>query len=290
MDTTLQNQASQSNTGQLLNTYAYNVASQFGEDGIIEKILETIGKTDNWCVEFGAWDGKYLSNTYNLLQNKSYSGVLIEADKTKFKVLQETYKSNNKIHCVRAMVGYDTHNNLDVILAKTPIPKNFDLLSIDIDGNDFHVWEAMRTYQPKTVVIEYNPTVPNCIDFVQAKAMHLTQGCSVKALVRLAKSKNYELVAVTDCNCIFVDKQYFPLFNLPRNAPEDLRDDTATTTYQFIGYDGTVFLGGNTRMIWHQINMKENLSQQLPKFLRKFPERYNWFQKILASLYFRFCR
>lgn len=55
-----------------LNEFASNVTSQFGEDGIIEKILEVIGDANRWCVEFGASDGVYLSNTYNLIKNKGY--------------------------------------------------------------------------------------------------------------------------------------------------------------------------------------------------------------------------
>ena len=61
-----------------------DVYSQTGEDGIIEKILETLPENDEWCVEFGAWDGQYLTNTRYLIEEKEYSAILIEADKKKF--------------------------------------------------------------------------------------------------------------------------------------------------------------------------------------------------------------
>jgi hypothetical protein len=276
------------NSPQWLTQFSCNVVSQFGEDGIIEKIMQIISITDQWCVEFGAWDGKHLSNTYNLIENKKYSAVLIEPDAKRFKALKNNYATNPQVYCLQQMVGYDAPNHLDAILSATPIPKDFDLLSIDIDGNDFHVWQAMGFYRPKVIVIEYNPTIPNTIDFVQPKKSHLTQGCSLKALVRLAKSKNYELIAVTTTNGIFVEQQYFPLFNISKNEPEDMRTDSSLITYLFTGYDGTVFLGGNTRMNWHDINMLERRSQQLPWFLRRFPERYNWVQRKFASIYFRF--
>ena len=68
-----------------------NVYSQTGEDGIIEKILETLPENDKWCVEFGAWDGLHLTNTRYLVESKGYSAVFIEADKNKFLDLQRNY-------------------------------------------------------------------------------------------------------------------------------------------------------------------------------------------------------
>jgi hypothetical protein len=64
-----------------LSAFARNVTSQCGEDGIIERILSIMTDKDGWCVEFGAWDGKHLSNTYNLIHNKGYSAVLIESSR-----------------------------------------------------------------------------------------------------------------------------------------------------------------------------------------------------------------
>jgi hypothetical protein len=79
------------NQDQWLLAFARNVVSQTGEDGILEKIFEVMGIALGWCVEFGAWDGKHLSNTYNLIANHGWSGVLIEADKKKYQELQSTY-------------------------------------------------------------------------------------------------------------------------------------------------------------------------------------------------------
>ncbi len=65
--------------------------SQFGEDGIVEKIFQVIGAENRWCVELGAWDGVYLSNTYNLVE-QNWSAVLVEGDRRKFSALQKTMK------------------------------------------------------------------------------------------------------------------------------------------------------------------------------------------------------
>ena len=72
------------NKNQYLLNFRSDIKSQFGEDGIIEKIFEIIPLSDRWCVEFGAWDGQHHSNSWNLINNKDYSGVLIEANPGKF--------------------------------------------------------------------------------------------------------------------------------------------------------------------------------------------------------------
>jgi len=171
-----QNQPKRANTW--LKEFAENVTSQYGEDGIIEKVLEVIGDSDKWCVEFGSWDGKKASNTYTLITEKDYCAVLIEASAKRFKDLEETFKGNDKAIKLNQFVGFGSDDNLDKILEKTSIPNNFDLLSIDVDGNDYHIWEACKKYKPKAVIIEFNPTIPESVDFVQAKDPSVSQGSS----------------------------------------------------------------------------------------------------------------
>jgi hypothetical protein len=254
-----------------LSKHAGNVTSQKGEDGIIVRALEVIGNNDRWCVEFGAWDGKECSNTYNLIVNKGYSSVLIEANSDRYGKLVETFQGNGKVIAVNAMVGFEAGNNLDVLLAKTPIPTDFDFLSIDIDGNDYHVWEAVVRYRPKLLAIEYNPTIPNAVEFVQPRDMSLSQGSSLSAIVNLCKGKGYKLIAVTDLNGIFVDDRYFPLFGISDNSIDVLRLSSSDVTYIFSGYDGTVFLSGCRKLVWHDVEYDPRRVQQLPFWLRKYP-------------------
>src|SRR5260370_39426352 len=77
--------------------YAANVYSQNGEDGILSKILELLPAKDEWCVEFGAWDGRYLSNTCNLIEKSGYSAVLIEPDRKKFADLLKHHGNNRNV-------------------------------------------------------------------------------------------------------------------------------------------------------------------------------------------------
>lgn len=268
-----------------LNDYARNVTSQHGEDGILEKIFELIGEGAGWCVEFGSWDGRHLSNSYNLITNHGYSAVLIEGNKKRSQVLAENFKDNNKVTTLNALVGFDEDNNLDLILEQTAIPERFDLLSIDIDGNDYHVWQAVTKYRPKVVVIEFNPTIGNTVEFVQARDMTVTQGSSLLSLSLLGKEKGYELVCATSANGIFVDKAYFSLFGIEENAVETLYPDQSSVTHIFCGFDGTVFLRGHRVLPWQAIDYKESRVQQIPSWARlRFGDR-NILRKKLGKLY-----
>ena len=188
--------------------------SQTGEDGVIERILEELPERDNWCVEFGAWDGLHLTNTRHLIESKGFSAVLIEASEKRFKDLRSNYSHNDQVYPINGFVGFEAHDNLDQILSATPIPNNFDLLSIDIDGNDYHVWNAVSKYKPKVVVIEFNPTIPTHILFTQPEDPSDNQGSSLLSLVQVGRQKGYELVSVLPLNAFIVREEYYPLYEI----------------------------------------------------------------------------
>ena len=263
--------------------------SQTGEDGIIEKILEVLPHSDKWCVEFGAWDGIHLTNTRHLILSKDYSAVLIEANKKKFLDLEHNYRQQkNKVVPINCFVGFGDNDNLDRILSETPIPKDFDLLSIDIDGNDYHVWKRVESYRPKIVVIEFNPTIPTDVKFVQQADPAVNQGASLLSLVELGKEKGYELVCVLTFNAFFVRKEYFRLLQIETNSPHILRTDLSAVTYFFTGFDGRIFLRGACKLPWHGIELKESSIQLLPRFIRKYPGEYTYIRKIAFFLFLLF--
>ncbi|MGC9954229.1 MAG: hypothetical protein ABSD21_08120 [Rhizomicrobium sp.] len=255
-----------------------NFLSQTGEDGVIAKILEVLPEQNCWCVEFGAWDGRHMSNTANLVLNKNYAAVLIEADADKLKELKSNYADNEKIIALNRFVGFDESDNLDVILKETPIPRDFDFLSIDIDGNDYHVWSAMSLYVPKLVCVEYNPTIPTEVHFVQEKNRDVKQGNSLAAYVALGKEKGYELICATELNAFFVRQEYFPLFEISDNSAGTLRRNTELVTYIFSGFDGAVLLTGSRELPWHQLKLDSEKFQVLPRWLRRFPADYSRMQ------------
>ncbi len=252
-----------------------DVYSQAGEDGVIAAILDALPDKDGWCVEFGAWDGQHLSNSRNLIENRDYAAVLIEGDQERSEDLKQAYADNDRIHPVNAFVGITQEDGLDSILATTPIPENFDFLSIDIDGNDYHVWKAVKQYRPKVVCIEYNPTIPNEVDFVQPADPNITQGSSAAAMARLGEEKGYKLVCALRLNAFFVDAKYFNLLEINDNSLHALRTDLGAVTWIFSGYDGHIFLRGACRLPWHGIRMDESKVQHLPNDMQRFPGGYS---------------
>jgi hypothetical protein len=267
--------------------YARNVTSQFGEDGVIERIFQTIGHRTKWCVEFGAWDGKHLSNTHVFMQ-QAWSGVFIEGDSERFKYLTATYAGNRNAHALCGMVGFDAErNSLDSFLARTPIPKVFDLLSVDIDGNDWHVWQTLTEYRSRVVVIEFNPTIPNDVFFVQDRDPKINQGCSLLALVELAKIKGYELIASTRHNGIFVVAEEFSAFGIEDNSIDALHDD-AMAARIFQGYDGTILTANLPQLIWQNHTIHAEDLQVLPRRKRRYVDRASAFHKTRAWLHGRF--
>ena len=211
--------------------------------------------------------------------------MLIEKDKKIFKDLFKTYEKNPQVICLNKTIGFKQDNLIDIILSKISIPFNFDLLSIDVDGLDYHIWASMKIFKPKVVVIEFNPTIPNDVRFIQKKDMKINQGSSLLSIILLAKKKGYELVTTTLTNAIFVKKKFFDLFDLKNNSIDVMNDSKFLQTRIFQLYDGTLVVVGRNRLNWHRIINLQNKIQVLPKFLRKYPQNYNIFQKIIFNAY-----
>jgi hypothetical protein len=241
-----------------------NVASQCGEDGVIERIFELIPPTSRFCVEFGAWDGKHYSNCYNLLQNAGWSGLMIEASREKYPDLVATYAGNQRVKTLNRFVHFDGEDRLDNILAQERAPQSFGVLSIDVDGCDYHIWEALRTFSADLVVIEFNPTIPNDVRFVQEKSFDVNHGCSLLALIVLAKTKGYELAACTDWNAFFVRSDLYPFLGIDNNFINRMyRPQQNGRIFQ--GYDGTIFVLGMDKLFWSGIPVSSEDFQVLSK-------------------------
>lgn len=185
-------------------------ASQGGEDGIIHEICRQLGLEDGWFVEFGAWDGVRFSNTYALAQ-RGWRGVSIEGDPQRAEELAQNMRAYSGVHALCRYISLDGDDRLDAILAGTPVPREFDLLSIDVDGNDYWLWKSVTEYRPKIVVIEYNANFkPDESRTIPYDAGHrwdgtMFYGASAAALNRLAGEKGYMLVAYTrNLNLFFV--------------------------------------------------------------------------------------
>ena len=273
------------NDNKWLIDFSNNTYSGDGEDGSIEKVLSLIPGKNNWCVEFGAWDGLFLTNTRNLIENHCYKAVLIEGNESRYSDLRKNYYENDKVVTINELVGFSEDHNLDHILSKTLIPIDYDLLSIDIDGNDYHVWAAVEKDNPKIVLIEYNPTIPSHVEFVQKPDPNVKHGASIMSLYNLGKKKGYELICITEINAIFVRKEFYSLFGISCNEPHCLRLNDDKVTHFFIGYDGTIFLRGPKHLFWHGVGFDEKDVQVLPSLFRDFPENFSFFRKLLWGIY-----
>lgn len=194
---------------QLLSQYRRDVYSQCGEDGILQEIVRRLDLIDIWCCEFGAWDGQHASNTFNLVQTHHAQAVMIEGDPDKFKSLLQTSDTYKTITPINAYVSHvlQNHNHIDNILSRTSIPRNFDILSIDIDGNDLITWESMMYHNPKVVIIEINPRIEPGIfqrhHEVDYDPTHNFDLNSFSSTVEVGQAKGYDLICHTSCNLIF---------------------------------------------------------------------------------------
>ena len=278
------------NTLKTLNEYSEKIYSQFGEDGLIKEILNRIEfkNLDKWCVEFGARDGISDSNAHNLIKNHDYKAVLIEGDKKYFKKLCKNFISD-KIIKLNKFIDFYGDNSLDNVLKKTQIPKNFDFLSIDIDGCDYFIFKSMELYRPKIVCIEFNHLIPNEVEFIQEKNFNIKQGTSALSLINLAKNKDYLLVGSTLSNLFFVDRAYkkYVLGNSEIHL-DNIRSDKKIKNIIFPGYDGSLHTTLPVEISWHKLKISSKKFQILPFFLRKFPDDYNSIQKILFLIYREF--
>jgi hypothetical protein len=246
-----------------LQQFAERKYSQNGEEGILRKIFEIIGIENAWCAEFGAYDGVTLSNTHDLIRNQNWSGVLIEADNQRFAQLAENYAGIERAHLFNNLIQLVGKGTLDDIFSTTSMPHDVDLVSIDVDGVDWHLWRSLGNYYPRVVVIEFNPTMPNDVYFVQDADPKVNQGNSLRAILQLGKDKGYELICVHGVNAFFVRKELFPSFGISDNSIDAMFSSLAVT-YLLQGYDGSIWIAGCKTLCWKGVDFDESKLQVLP--------------------------
>jgi hypothetical protein len=190
--------------------YGYKVYSQNDEDGIIAEIFRRIGTTSRTFVEFGVETGVEC-NTAKLLV-EGWRGLWIESNAASAGAIRREFApfiSDRRLVFQESSV---TAENINTLIGQGGFSGEIDLLSIDIDGNDYWLWKAIDGIDARVVVIEYNATlrppmalvVPYQADAQWDGSNHY--GASLEALVRLAGAKNYRLVgcSVAGVNAFFV--------------------------------------------------------------------------------------
>ena len=198
-----------------LDEVAFQVFSQWGEDGIIQYIISQIEIPNKIFIEFGV--EKYTeSNTRFLLLNNYWKGMVIDGDKKNIRFIKSDFIYWK--YDITAYHNFISAENINVLLTNFTNCTDIGLLSIDIDGNDYWVWKAIDSIQPRIVICEYNAsfgnthkvTIPYFTDFSQTKAHYsnLYYGASLGALCYLAEKKGYDFIGTASegVNAFFVRK------------------------------------------------------------------------------------
>jgi hypothetical protein len=190
-----------------LRNFEKKVFSQNREDGSIQEIFRRIGAGERFCVEFGIEDGTE-NCSRRLIEQDGWNGVWLEGSADAVASARERF-SRYPVRIEHAFIDAD---NIESLFGKTGVPSEPDLLVIDIDGNDFWVWQAIRAYNPRVVVIEYNGSFGPAVDWVlpydpkHRWDLSNRYGASLRALTRLGSEKGYALVGCDSCgvNAYFV--------------------------------------------------------------------------------------
>jgi hypothetical protein len=179
----------------------FTVFSQFGEDGILQFLVQRIPIEHEVFVEFGVED-YHESNTRFLLVHDNWRGLIIDGGRTHVDFLRATGLGWR--HHIDAVSAFIDRDNIDDLIRSAGIEGDIGVLSVDIDGNDYWVLERIEVVSPRILIVEYNSTfgpeaavtVPYDPAFVRGEkhASWLYWGASLAALTRLADRKGYALV------------------------------------------------------------------------------------------------
>ena len=191
----------------------FGYLSQNEEDGLLLALFKRIGATNHRFVEIGC--GMNGGNSGFFAQECGWSGLMVDAKTASIEKVQVRFKG----HQVRVLKQRVTREGVNAMLEKFGFTGELDLLSIDIDGMDYWLWEAVSTCSPRVVAIEYNwlfgaehaVTIPYASDFdLSAIGNRGYRGASLAALAHLGRTKGYRLVATERVNAFFLRNDLAP--------------------------------------------------------------------------------
>ena len=203
----------------------FKAYSQNDEDGILQEIFRRIGAPHKSFVEFGCGNG--MENNTSYLLQQGWRGLWMDGSDSNAQFIGEQFAHLIKHGLLKFESTFITRENIDGLIAAADLGAEIDLLSVDIDGNDYHVWEAVRCVSARVVVVEYNARLRPPNDWTLTyNAGHTWDssdrfGASLSALTRLGKQLGYQLVTcnISGCNAFFVRKDLCgELFATPATA------------------------------------------------------------------------
>jgi len=231
-----------------LQDYEFKIFSQWGEDGIIQRLINNIEIKNKTFIEFGVEDF-YESNCRFLMMNNNWSGFVIDGSKENIDRLKNSdmyWKYD-----LKAITAFITKTNINELLRKSDFDPDLGILSIDLDGVDYWIFESIEYYNARILILEYNSilgkersiTVPYQNDFIRTAKHYsnLYYGCSLPALIHLATKKGYQLVGCSSAggNAFFVRNDLLNEKIVPINLEEgyiltktrESRDEIGKLTY-----------------------------------------------------------
>lgn len=218
-----------------LTPFELKVFSQNGEDGVIGEVLRRIGPGSRTFAEFGIGAGVE-GNCVFLSQVLRWPGVFLEGDPGSYARLASRFAHEPRVAAVQAYVTPDT---IDSLLGGAGVDPEPAVLSIDVDGNDYYLWEALHSIRPRLLVIEYNAALDPLARAVQPYSPAGPDGtgffgASLGALEALGARKGYRLVhtELAGVNAFFVREDllgdhFLALDDVPRRPPNYFLDDTS---------------------------------------------------------------
>jgi hypothetical protein len=193
-----------------LDNFGYNVYSQNDEDGIITEIFKRIGTTNKIFVEFGVQDG--MESNGHFLLFKGWRGLWIDGSKKNLRKIKKSFSEPLSTKQLTAINAFITVENINDLIEGNGFCGEIDLLSIDIDGNDYWIWQAIKCVHPRVVLIEYNAKFPPpCEWIMEYNPTHIWDnsdnfGASLKSFELLGNKLGYRLVGtnIKGVNAFFV--------------------------------------------------------------------------------------
>jgi len=235
--------------------YEFKIYSQWGEDGIIQFLISKLPIKKRVFVEFGV-ENYQEANTRFLLQNNNWTGLIIDKD-------QENINSivNSGVywrHSLTAVSKLITKDNINDIILRAGISGDVGILSIDVDGNDYWIFEAIECINPSIVIAEYNSlfgknlkiSVPYDKNFIRAEKHYsgLYYGASIAALTELANKKGYCLVGSNTAGC--------NLFFVKDKIVGDIKTFSPSETYEISKFRQSRDNKGNLSYLSHEDGLK----------------------------------
>jgi hypothetical protein len=237
-----------------LNACEFKVFSQFGEDGIIQRLVHLVPIVNRTFVEFGV-ENFAESNCRFLMMNDNWRGFVMDGSAKRvaaIRKLPDAWKFD-----LVAKAAFVTRENVNELIASSGFDADLGLLSVDVDGNDYWILDAITVVKPRVLIVEYNAlfgptrniTVPYDAAFTKYKAHHsgLYFGASLGALTLAAARKGYSLVATesSGINAFFLRNDLLGAGLRAKTAGEAFHD---TSVRQSRGADGKLdYLDANNR-------------------------------------------